>query len=167
MGLFDKVGGDSLFGGTTAGAFDAPKAKETLFVPDKPAGGLFDKEERIENPFDDIDANAPEGEGIEAYSERVFTVAELEFKKRAQVEQKRMLDAVDTEYWFALCFQTREQKLQFLERAGILPLGDKYLYGPDVAKAMSIELDPVSKRYNISDKLDGKLSELARPLNGE
>jgi hypothetical protein len=76
-----------------------------------------------------------------------------------------MLDAIDTEFWFAVCFQTRGQKVQFLERAKLLELGGKYLDGWEVAKILGIALDPVEKKYNTSDKVDKKLTALARPLD--
>ena len=63
------------------------------------------------------------------------------FKGRAQVENQRFLDATDSEYWFAVCFQTREQKEEFLEKLKLMEIGDKYLDGMEVAKALGIELE--------------------------
>jgi hypothetical protein len=47
----------------------------------------------------------------------------------------------DTEFWVALCFPDRETKEKFLNAAGLLPLGDKYLDGPRTAKALGIDID--------------------------
>jgi hypothetical protein len=157
----------------TKSAFGVLPAGESAFA--KPAGGagfgssggdLFAPEVIIDNPFDVLDDEAPPGETAEQYGERVFTLAEQEFKARAQRENERALDAVDTEFWFALYFQNRAQRTQFLELLAIKHLGERYLYGPDVAEVLGLALDPVEKRYNISDKLDAKYIELARPLPG-
>lgn len=86
------------------------------------------------------------------------------FKDRAQQEQKRFVQATDSEFWFALCFQTREQKEEFLRKwLGSLDLGDKYLDGMQVAAKLGIKLEsevpPMPKLHN-----DPKLAALARKL---
>jgi len=63
------------------------------------------------------------------------------FKGRANAESARLIDATDSEFWIAVCFQTREQKEEFLKKAGLWQLGDKYLDGTKVAKAMGIKLE--------------------------
>ena len=62
------------------------------------------------------------------------------FKARERTEEQRFHDATDTEYWFALCFQTREQKEEFLRKMGWADLGDKYLDGMAAAERSGIEL---------------------------
>lgn len=127
-------------------------------------GGLFDKQQA--ERFAAMD-EAIEGESPEDHGKRVLSIAEQSFKARADAEAKRHLDAVDSEYWFAVCFQSREQKEQFLKLAKLFELGDKYLDGWEVAKALGIKIDRVDRRYNISDKLDPKLAALARELPKE
>lgn len=63
------------------------------------------------------------------------------FKQRAANENERLLDATDSEFWVAVCFQTREQKDEFLRKSGLQKIGDKYLDGIKVAKQMGIALD--------------------------
>ncbi len=63
------------------------------------------------------------------------------FKERAQDENARLLDATDSEFWFAVCFQTREQKEEFLKKMGLLDIGDKYLDGLKVAAKLGIKLE--------------------------
>ena len=73
------------------------------------------------------------------------------FKERTENENARLLDATDSEYWFAVCFQTREMKEEFLQKVGLLKLGDKYLDGLKVAKALGIQLDsPVPPNRKIT-----------------
>jgi len=62
------------------------------------------------------------------------------FKAQAKEEQKLFVENVDSEYWVAVCFQSRDQKEKFLELAGWLQYGDKYLDGLEVADAMGIDI---------------------------
>jgi len=73
------------------------------------------------------------------------------FKARAKNENARLLDATDSEHWFAVCFQTREMKEEFLTKIGLMKLGDKYLDGMKVAKALGIPLEsPVPPNRKIT-----------------
>lgn len=40
-----------------------------------------------------------------------------------------------------MCFDCREEKERFLQRAGLMDIGDKYLDGREVANRLAIELD--------------------------
>lgn len=75
--------------------------------------------------------------------ERKVAVAQTEFMKRAQAEQKRTELVTDSEFWFCVCFETREQKDKFLKAAGLWDIGDKYLDGRQVSKALGV--DPGAK----------------------
>ena len=81
------------------------------------------------------------------------------FKQRAKQEEQRYLNATDSEYWFCLCFQTREQKDEFLKKVGWWDIGDKYLDGMLVAEAMGIHLDAVVPAMP-QEKFDRRLSKL-------
>lgn len=82
------------------------------------------------------------------------------FKDRAKREDQRFTDATDSEYWVAVCFQTREQKEEFLRKAGWIDLGDKYLDGMLVAEAMKIRLD--SRVPTLPElRTDARLSRLS------
>lgn len=78
------------------------------------------------------------------------------FKARAQREDQRFEDATDSEFWVALCFQTRAQKDEFLRKAGWLEIGEKYLDGMLVALKLGISLDsrvPPLPHHNIDRRL--------------
>lgn len=62
------------------------------------------------------------------------------FRARERTERRRFEDATDSEYWIALCFQTREQKEEFLRKMGWSDLGDKYLDGMACAERSGVEL---------------------------
>jgi len=80
-------------------------------------------------------------EGFEEEAAQDIPVLLSGFKQRAREEEQRLLDAVDSEYWVAVCFQTRAQKEEFLRKLGLLELGDKYLDGMEVAGVLGVELD--------------------------
>lgn len=84
------------------------------------------------------------------------------FKDRAKKEQERFELATDSEYWFAVCFQTRAQKEHFLKAVQLLQAGDKYIDGRLLAKRMGIELPPANVPYNVSAKPDAKLAAMVR-----
>ena len=50
---------------------------------------------------------------------------------------------VDPEYWVCVCFQSREQKEEFLAKAGWLDLGEKYLDGLEVARRLGVAVLPI------------------------
>jgi hypothetical protein len=81
------------------------------------------------------------------------------FQQRADEEADRFTAATDSEFWVALCFQTRAQKDEFLEKLGVAALGDKYLDGRAVAAAMGIKLEsPDVQRRNV--RLNKRLLKL-------
>lgn len=70
-----------------------------------------------------------------------ITALEQGYRDRAKAEADRFKRATDSEYWFAVCFDSREAKEQFLHRAGLADIGDKYLDGREVADRLAIDLD--------------------------
>jgi hypothetical protein len=72
--------------------------------------------------------------------EQAATVQEIHDKFAASVK-KELVDfraLTDTEYWFAVCFRTREQKEAFLAAIG-QPAGEnKYLNGETLAVRLGI-----------------------------
>lgn len=68
-------------------------------------------------------------------------LAAIKQEKQERRDQYRLL--VDSEFWLCICFQSREQKDQFLDMAGWQRLGDKYLDGLKVAELMEMPLEPI------------------------
>lgn len=62
------------------------------------------------------------------------------FRDRTKWEDDRFRLATDSEYWFAVCFTSREDKDAFLAAARLLPVGDKYLDGSAVAAILGIDM---------------------------
>lgn len=69
-------------------------------------------------------------------------VRELSHAQSADAaENQRRLDATDSEHWFAVDFETREQKDALLSALGLDRDGDKYLDGRDVARRLAVMLE--------------------------
>lgn len=82
-----------------------------------------------------------------------------EFQKRAKAEEDRVEIATDSEFWFAVCFQTREQKDEFLKNMGLFQIGDKYLDGVRVARKLGVSISPANVSYPDS-RIDKKFMSL-------
>lgn len=76
------------------------------------------------------------------------------FRKRAEMENDRFQNTTDSEYWFAVCFQTREQKDAFLRAMNLFLIGDKYLDGLEVAKQLGIDIPKADIKYLPDGKVD-------------
>jgi hypothetical protein len=87
------------------------------------------------------------------------TALEAGFKAKALAERERMAAATDSEYWFAVCFVTREQKEEFLRAMKWLATGDKYLDGTKLARQMKIPLPPADVKF-VGEKRDKKIAAL-------
>lgn len=114
-------------------------------------------------------ATAPQGQGQSQDTAEVQSLAEMSqvlegFKARAEREDQRFLDATDSEYWFAVCFQTRAQKEEFIQKLGVpAHEGDKYIDGLALAKLMGISIEsptPAVPRL----KVNKRFLPIARPL---
>lgn len=79
-------------------------------------------------------AEAPGGLDVAANTNAKWNLARLR-------EQRLALDSNDSEYWFCVCFESREQKEDFLQRfPGLLKVGDKYIDGREMARAFGFVL---------------------------
>lgn len=76
------------------------------------------------------------------------------FRDRIKNENNRFELSTDSEYWFAACFQTREQKEAFLKALDLLVHGDKYIDGRLLAEKLGIELPAADVPYRAECKID-------------
>lgn len=81
----------------------------------------------------DYDCQTVETEAIEEISATLKA-----FKARQEQEQKRRQHSTDSEYWFCLCFTSREEKEAFLKKFNLHSIGDKYLDGRKVDRVLSM-----------------------------
>ena len=102
---------------------------DDLLTPD--GGNPFDKIEYI----DDVETDS--------LAETSTALAAIVANKQRQRAFAKIES--DTEFWFAVCFQSRAQKEEFLEKAGWTGLvqGDKYLDGLEVSRAMEVDIEPI------------------------
>lgn len=118
-----------------------------------------------ENGFDPLATVVYSGD-IEADSKAEMKTLKESFEGSDSARQfrnarKQHADRTDSEYWFCVCFQSREQKEEFLRKAGLFEHGDKYLNGEFVADKLGIPVTPY-KVSGVQVKIDPKLAKLAR-----
>lgn len=77
---------------------------------------------------------------LEADSAAELNAMQQAFKARAKQEAQRFRDVTDSEYWVAVCFQTREDKDRFLRALNLIQLGDKYIDGHKAAQLLGVDL---------------------------
>lgn len=124
------------------------------------SGGLFPEDAPAEDPIGEIEYT---GTDAEADMAATLDAVESAFSKRAKAEQERFRQATDSEYWFAVVAETREQKEFLLRVLGWLALGDKYIDAYEIARLMGIKLPPANVPY-VPAKPDRKLNDLSLPL---
>jgi hypothetical protein len=106
--------------------------------------------------FGDLSLEGQAADSSEALEKQLTGLQDSWRQKRAY-EQAIFMQNVDSEYWFCVCFPSREQKDEFLRKAGLEPIGDKYLDGMEVADKLGINIEapvlpanrtkPPSKRW--------------------
>ncbi len=85
------------------------------------------------------------------------------FIDRSEKENARYTQAVDSEYWFCVCFQSRAQKDAFLKALGLTVYGDKYLDGARVAHKFGVVLPGVMPTKPLK-RPDDKAAALVRDM---
>jgi hypothetical protein len=94
--------------------------------------------------------------------EIALSLEALQNKERKKALREHMRLTTDSEYWCALCFETREQKEAFLKAINIYHEGDKYLDGLDMARRLGINLPASSMAYRPTAKENKRLSALVK-----
>ncbi len=99
------------------------------------------------NPMDDV----PDTDDAEKDCKGMMSAALKAFKEQAKNEAKVFQDNTDTEYWFCVCFQNREQKEAFLKATQWIEHEDKYLDGQYVAKKLGVKLPVAKRKFNTGE----------------
>jgi len=134
---------------------DLPDLDDVL--PDDP----FGEGEEIEDPLAGVDQSGTTEEVSKAELEALQVAFEKRRDSKANPVTEWMNSALDSEYWVAFCFQTREQKEQFLRLAGLIGLGDKYIDGRKAAKLLGCPVTPAESRQRPL-RVDKRYAKLAR-----
>lgn len=119
------------------------------------------KEQKAMLQIPDPLADVEETGDLEADTEAEFSAILDGYAKRQKQDQDRFRLAVDTEFWFAVCFQSREQKDRFLAAMGWIINGDKYIDGTWLCEQYGIQIEPV-RLANKKTRKDKKWQALAR-----
>ena len=124
----------------------ARRPKRGEHLPD--FDSLFDPTGMV-NPLDSLDYT---GDVVQdAAAEESEAIKRIKEEKRQLREQWRI--NVDTEFWIAVCFQSRAQKEEFLGKVGWTDNGDKYLDGLQVAADMGIDIEPIMLKKKAPPKI--------------
>ena len=102
----------------------------------KKSPGFMSAKSSAPDPLADVEYT----DNLEADAAAELNAMQKAFKERRGVEDQRFRQATDSEFWIAACFKTREHKEAFLAAVGAARLGDKYIDGHALAKALGIEL---------------------------
>lgn len=84
---------------------------------------------------------------------------------QVKAQKVHMADITSATYWFAVCFNTQDQKEEFLEKMGYNPK-DTFFGGKEFAKKCGFKLEAPSRLYN-TRKVFVKYRNRARPLKKE
>ena len=112
----------------------------------------------VPNPLDTVDYSAGDPE---ASSQEEASALLDGFRERANREAERFTLATDSEFWFAIGFQSREQKEAFMAAMQWLGYGDKYLNGCHIAEDSGIKLPQVKLSDPTKKPVDRRLDALA------
>lgn len=100
---------------------------------------------------------------LEAACIEELTATEKSFRDRMKNESSRFRDMCDTEYWFCVCFTSREQKNEFLEKVG-LDTETKYFDGKEVAAAFKKSIKTPDLEFAKIKSFDKDFVERAREV---
>jgi hypothetical protein len=88
-----------------------------------------------DNPLDGL----PDTGDVQKNADQEMSAVEQEIERNRAASEERFRVAADPEFFFCVCFQSRDQKEEFLKNIGWLDeLGDKYLNGLEVARRLEI-----------------------------
>ena len=89
------------------------------------------------NPLEKVEYTG----NLEEDSARELSALEQGYRDRAANEAKRFIAATDSEYWFCVSFQDREEKERFLKAIGMTgkKAPDKYITGRQLADYLGVQ----------------------------
>ena len=96
--------------------------------------GYWDKKNAANKVQEESQQEEDTLENLEKETLEELGDVEKSFRERMNAESKRFRDMCDTEYWFCVCFTSREQKEEFLKKIG-METDVKYIEGKDMARA--------------------------------
>lgn len=159
----NKVGGDDLNDKSGAGFYrekviiqrDKGGVQRNKTALDRKAPDFDSMFDDDGNPLDDLVALDGIQENVDQEMSAILK-AIIE-RKRAQAERFRITD--DPEYFLCLCFQSRDQKNEFIMASGWGDLGEKYINGLEVARRLGVSVNVIQLE---PPKLRGRVKNYQR-----
>lgn len=112
-----------------------------------------------ETPLDDAEfTDDPEKD---SETELALTLEALQNKERKKALRHKLRLTTDSEYWCALCFETREQADAFAVATGG-QAGDKYVDGVAMARRLGIGLPVSDMTYRAAARPNNRLLSFVR-----
>ena len=108
------------------------------------------------NPLDELEYPDDPSEMAE---EEIGEVLQRILDQKAALKEKYRVN-FDPEYYFVVCFQCRDQKEEFIQKAGWDIDGDKYIDGLELADELEIELTV----YELENKVGVSPPKLLRKV---
>jgi hypothetical protein len=93
--------------------------------------------------------------------EITLTLEALQNKERKRALRHKLRLTTDSEYWCALCFETREQADAFAAAVGG-KAGDKYVDGVALARRLGVDLPVSDMTYRPTARPNNRLLSLVR-----
>lgn len=110
------------------------------------SGGGFSMVPKVDDPLADVeysgDLNADCGAEFEALQDSFEELKNRDgMADRVKAERKRFQKATDSEFWFAVCFEDRDEKERALKALKVNKqmMGDKYIDGRQFMQVQGIE----------------------------
>ena len=98
---------------------------------------------------------------VEVDSKAEMSAVLAGFVARHKAEAARREKATDSEYWFCVCFQSRSQVEEFLQKSGWAPATEKYLDGQKLARKLGVDIAPDTLPFRAARQPDDKLAKMA------
>lgn len=98
----------------------------------------------------------------DSVAECELTLEALQNKERKKALREKLRLTTDSEFWAALCFETRGQKDAFLQAVGVYDDGDKYIDGVAFARRLGIDLPKANIDYRPTARPNKRLSSLTK-----
>lgn len=126
----------------------AQKKTDAKALGDRTRTIIKERREQLKNPPKAyVEMPAPTGDAeVDAAAD--LEAVESGFNKRRADEEARFNKAVDSGFWLAVCFRTREQRDAFIDQTGIKPdwITSCYFDGDGVAKKLGVTLPDPGER---------------------
>ena len=116
------------------------------------------------NPLPQYLEMPPPTGNAETDSLQELNSVQIAFRKRLVDEKAEVALATDSEYWFCVCFQSREQKEHLLSQLKLIDIGigNRYIDGAEVAKRLGVDLPESKMKYRIGKKPDAEFIKLTQ-----